>query len=313
MDRALATARAIASPRRLRRVDDQARRLGQRRGGRACSRRWSWRTARRSSRSRPGGLQRAAEALLARRRSKRVDLVDRRRRHAGELAHRGNRLGQHVDLQRSAALPVLQHRHAVRAGLARGGDAFVDGDGPARRRPGPRPRTRPRASCGARWPAATSGEAPSRSSVAPVSTASGFQLRLLIILAQIQARMSGTGSGLRPAAAMASARACRRGDSSWPSGSPIGKRSSLPSWCIDAGLDDLGGHPVDAADRTLGTQRAPLRGAGVEPLDRLPAVRAGQAMEVPVGDAGGGRHHGGVRARAAQLQRRAARPAPGAA
>ena len=40
--------------------------------------------------------------------------------------------------------------------------------------------------------------------VAPVSVATGFRHKLLIILAQMQARMSGTTSGFRPAAAMAS-------------------------------------------------------------------------------------------------------------
>ena len=82
--------------------------------------------------------------------------------------------------------------------------------------------------------ATTSGRAFISDSVASVSVATGFQHKLLIILAQIQARMSGTTGASSPAPFSAAASRSTRSLLE-PSGSPIGKRDRLPSWWITPG------------------------------------------------------------------------------
>jgi hypothetical protein len=71
-------------------------------------------------------------------------------------------------------------------------------------------------------------------SVAPVSTATGFQHRLLIILVQISPRMLPCTGARISASIMACASATTRSERVL-SGSPIGSAAPLPSWRMTPG------------------------------------------------------------------------------
>ena len=81
-----------------------------------------------------------------------------------------------------------------------------------------------------------------------------------------------------------------------PVGLADGKAQQVAIVMHHTRFDHLGGNPVDAAQRALGPEPAPLFATRVQPVDLPAGVRARQAVEVPIRDAGGGWQHGGVRA-----------------
>jgi hypothetical protein len=182
--------------------------------------------------------------------------VDGRRLEADQAAHLGDGAGQHVDLERSAVREVLQHRHRCSRAASVMAMRFSIGCG----------RTTPSAlataSASVIMPltiATISGRSAIAPSVAPVSTATGFQYHLgpdltANVAAHGRAHI-GLHHGLRQRHHTVRARAVCFAD---------GERRALAVLANDAWLGHLRADPVDAADGALGPEDLPLPPARIE-------------------------------------------------